>query len=711
MTTPTSNQELPPILPEDIPSTEAELSLWPAFWFGLAAALSFMAAMHAFNHDGRDAIRVGVLVLIANLVAIALNKLKTAQIIGHPSWFARMHSTTLALLGFGLFSLSYAIVLHLTIKGWRGVDLFSDLYLWADGAISMSLAFALTFALLAIAHAFYRGKLNWSSQRLTLSVISALALVFLLGPSLTIERIDSAPEVENRSMLIKQSLLAKLKNPNSEQIFLKTETVSFGYEEPKNIICVAQTRSSFLLFSWQKAKEESEASTSYDDKTAYLNKINTCASQTKAALSAGTAIEAHLYVNKLDDFFSKLQLTSEDQKLPALGVKINKLPEPLKTQLTDLLPQAYRWNFTAFDVALASKRSDDVVATMPNLDEVLPHQRQALFDMGVFKTLENVVGETDASLAQKRHENYQTQVDVGMKLGSAALIQGAMNSLLYDATTSNSYGNFKGGYTDFDYYMANRSCDIAYAKFLNSKQIPSNTQHILHLLSVMGRSQYPNLASEFEKNFSYADNSLGFPKEIQLNQCVELAKFYAETVKDFNKIDPYAESNNYQLVYDMANDAVFQWRLRDWEKKGNNGRVQDSTVHGDPAALVNAAAEVLKKQPASFEQFCAWSNHFHAWMYMVKDDQPNMVAAMVALPTQWKNAKVVYQQPEATCNFNAVYQTTNEYTTPAEGLKYGNLALKQAGIPCLGSIKDSASQLTCNVKTEPWPQPQEASAE
>jgi hypothetical protein len=184
-------------------------------------------------------------------------------------------------------------------------------------------------------------------------------------------------------------------------------------------------------------------------------------------------------------------------------------------------------------------------------------------------------------------------------------------------------------------------------------------------------------------------------------------------VKDFNRFDPFAEKNNYQLVYEMANDAVFQWRVRDWEKKGSNGRVKDTTVHGDPATLVNAAAEVLKKQPASFEQFCAWANNFHAWMYMVKDDKPDIVAAIVALPAQWKDAKVVYQQPERTCNFNAIYQTTNEYMTPEEGLKIGNLALKQAGMACTGkySAKEHSAELVCNVKTEPWPLPKDVAVE
>ncbi len=681
----TEENKSPPNPADGLPYTEASRSFWPAFWYLLSAALSFWAAINAFNHDGKEAITNGGLALVAALIGLLHVSHQKVQMSKPSHGFGRLQSYNIALIGFALFNVSSALVMHWSLKSWRGLDLWGDLYLWKEGVISMALLFALLFTTLALLYPFLRNRRHWTDQKFTWVALISSIILFFCGPEITVENNTGNPDLHH-ALYIKRSLPQVLKAATVEEDFLEASTNNWV-----PVICVAEKQSSAVFFSWKKPNPID-----------YAN----CAAEVKAALSSGRAIESDLYKNQIEYFFARLNSNPEGYRDRKLAADVSQLPEPLRSQLTALLPVKYLTSFTAFDVALATRNADAAAMTMPRLDYILPHQRQGLFNLGLFGTLENTAGETLETLAQKRHEQFQTSLNVGIMLGSKELLKSAVNNLIVGGLAGDAYSDFRGGFTDYDYYMANRHCDIGYAKFLHSEEIPPNAQHIIHLLSIIGRAQYPNLTN-LQWAFTSADDSLGLPDEKQLNACVDLAELYATTVQDFNIPTAYQINNNYDIVYGIANDGVFEWWSRDNEKIYHHGNVRDTSTRGDPAVLTNAAAAILKKQPASYEQFCAWANTSHTWQALVTKQQPKMVEPLLALAGQWKNAKTVYKTDTATCNLKILQGITNEYEKPQDALAFMNAGLKKMGIPCMGeySQKDGSSQLTCNIKTQPWPEP------
>lgn len=485
----------------------------------------------------------------------------------------------------------------------------------------------------------------------------------------------------------------------------RAETLQFN-DELTLAFCLA-SKTEFSLLS-QKTTQFPQID-HFEQEKNYQQKVKACESDFAYAVAHDEVIESPLYKGDLDTFFKRVGQLEQHLRASPLMLNPNKLPKTLATQLSKL-PNNYA-QITAFDVALVTQRVNDVIAVMPDPENVLPHQRQMLFHLGAFGAVAQAAANSDQSLAQDKFNQYQAQMNNALVTGDAKLAATALSSLINNIGVANSYSDYRGGFSDYDFLIANHGCDAPYANFLISKKILPTPQHILHLLSIIGHAQYPDIGSGFSTHtFNYADPAFGTPTTQSLPQCVVLAKLYATHVQGLN--DPelqysngYYQTNVYDEIYKIANDGVFQWWLRDDEKQYHNGRTSNTSVNGEPAILIDAAYEVLKTQPASYEQYCAWANNAHTWTALVKDSQPNMVNTILNLPKQWKNADIVYQTPNRACTLS--FGVTNEYQSAKEGAIFMNKVLTQVGIPCAGHLIQEAGayQLECKGQTQPWPTP------
>jgi hypothetical protein len=499
---------------------------------------------------------------------------------------------------------------------------------------------------------------------------------------------------------------AGLTPPSITKTF-RAETLQFNGKTTATFCLESKTESS--LFSKKTIKFPQVEQ--YQQEKNYRQKIKSCQADFDEAIAHDEVLESALYKDHLDDFFKRVQALEPHTQSRVLMLNLPTLPKTLAAQL-EALPKGHQMQLTAFDIALAAKRVDDVIATMPNPEDVLPHQRQALFHLGAFSSVEQASVNSDQTLAEEKLNNYQAQMNTAIVTGNPQLAASALSTLsniISGTGMANRYTDYRGGFSEYDFLMANQACDVQYATFLTSKKIQPTARHVLHLLSVIGHAQYPEIGSEFSNTtFTFADPALGAPSATTLPQCVALAKVYATQVNDLN--DPelqfsngYSQTNVYDELYKIAHDGVFQWWVRDDEKQYHNGRARNTTVNGDPALLINAVAEILKQQPPSFEQYCGWANNAHTWMALVKETQPSMVASILNLPKQWKNTPFIYRHPHRACNLSV--GITNEYQTQKDGLAFMNNVLKQVEIPCSGTLVEEAGayQLSCQGTTKPWP--------
>ena len=674
--------------------------LWPAFWSLTAAGFSFLAAIGAFQHEGPIAILNGGMALACACVNALLTRWQFVRRRGDEHGLARVSLTTFNLLGFAVLCAAGALVVMLSHTNRRGLDFFGDQMIWKEGVRDMALALALVFAVLGVVSWVLRQRLNWSGARYALAAAVLAACTVVFGPTLTIESLQ-AGEIDQRGMVYKYSLLDMFNV--SDEVSLGADSSLTRENDTHPVICIAQETKHFLMFGYRNARnqEPTEDAPSGED---LKRRIAQCDAEVKDALDNGRAVESVLVKGDVDRFLARMRAAPPDMQQRNLVVDIDRLPDPLKSQLTNYLPQSARLNFSAFDVALAVGNKAAAQALMPNRAGLLAHQRQGLFEMGAASMLDGIAGETAESLAEQRRGTYQTMMNLGASLGSVDLMRSAVTSMIMAGAQSNGYADFKGGYSDFDYYLANRHCDVDYAKFLLDHQQTPSTPHLLHLLSIIGVAQYPGVEQSSASTFEYADASLGLPNPTQLKRCAALGAFYGEHIKDFNQAQPgQSISHVYAAVYAQARGAVDQWWSRTPEHVPGAPADADPAAVGDPAIAIETAAAFLKRQPPSFEQYCAWANGAYAWNGLLAKQNPTMTAALRDLPKLWRKATEMRAERGASCLLEPAYSTTDAYETPAGAIKYIDAALAQAGIPChSNSLGGATYALRCTAQKKPW---------
>lgn len=690
--------EMSPESPEATPARTLPAGLWPVFWSLLAAAFSFAAAIGAFNHEGRYAILNGGMALVSSLAGVMLNRWQAAHQGDEVAPLARIPLVTMNLLGFAVLFLSGALLVELSHKGWRGLDFVGEQLIWKEGVRDMALALGLVFAALAGASWALRNNLRWSPRRSAVTAGVAAVLTLLFGPTIIFESLEGG-DLEDRALFYKYSVI-DLFGPADDVSLYADTTLENGEARP--VICVAQESSRFLIFG---TRSNAERRQSYDEPLS-SHEAALCDAEVEAAMSSGRAVEGLLFKDDLAGFFDHMRSLPAAARQRQLFVHVERLPVPLGQQLENYLPKVSGAGFRAFDVALAVGDKEAALALMPPPETLLPHQRQGLFAAGAAQAIAGLGGETEASLAQQRRDSYQTMMGIGMQLGSADLMRSAITSLVMSSFRDGQYADYKGGYTDFDFFLANRHCDVDYAKFLLDQQHQPTASHLLHLLSIVGLAQYPGSENGYSASFKYADTSLGLPNEAQLARCAALGAFYGEHVKDFNRAESGSTSivDAYTSVYDQMRGAVDEWWTRDRDRRQMPGSTEARiAVRGDPAIAVNTAVAFLKAQPPSFEQICAWTNSAYTWNRVVAKSNPEMTAAVREMSAQWRNLRTLRKGADEICTVRSPYSVTDDYETPAGAIRYIDAVLAQAGLPCRTRVDQYyGNVLACNARMEAW---------
>lgn len=160
-------------------------------WFLGMAALIVLAALAAHNYYEREAMILGAQSLVALIMGL-LHRVRAAR------WRMvtpkrRPPVATVSVAGLGLLCIAFGLIVPVAIRGWRGLDLPGDLYLWGGGAVSMGWWLGAAFLLLApILHVALSAS---KAQRSVWPWAVSWGLVaFLLGPEIVIER--SSPDAE-----------------------------------------------------------------------------------------------------------------------------------------------------------------------------------------------------------------------------------------------------------------------------------------------------------------------------------------------------------------------------------------------------------------------------------------------------------------------------------------------------------------------------------
>ncbi len=684
----------PPENPQPLSAAEtshpegAANALHAAVWFGAATLFNVLAGLAAFDHDGLAALRWGALAMAAVLVATGLRRRQRLLSLSGtdraseslPVW-AAVSPAVVSLLGSALSLGVFAGVAYWTTRGWRGLDVWGGFYLWRDGAIGLAALLGLLFLALGA----WLAATSSTTRRATGRWAPLLAIAaVLLGPGLVFEKTSSSGL---RALYIKRSPAEAFAEPWADSVVLEMKTVSVDGQD-KTRTCVVLERGARLLWAWQRPVPETEGELSGEAD-------GSCGERVQWALESGAAAESALLRGDLDGYFAKLRNDPELVHRP-IALEPARLPPGIAKPLLALLTVPAQWNYTPFDLALAARRPADARATMPDSGKLTPHQRQGLFHLG----MADLAGPDAQVLAEQQH------LQQLMLAGQADISDPALRMMMMGMSLQGSHEAARGvgGFSGLDYLMANRHCDLRYAAFLQQRGIAPHAGHAVHLVSLIGRAQYPGLSSEFQNAFPAADESLGLPDASQLPHCVELARFYGSHVKDLSA-EPSSSLDESPLrqVYRAAADAVFQWCLRDaetWRKaNGIDPRVHDVTVVGAPEIAVEAAHAMIAAQPVSFDQYCHWANHWYTWMLLANERRPQLTRLMREMAQGWARALPATRQSAASCSLSIPWNT-NEFEGMAAGMKLLNADLRRLGLPCQAVDERSvtgAFRLACKM--------------
>ncbi len=664
---------------------------WLVFWPLLASMCAFLAAYDQYTYQTHAAFLNGGLSLVASSFVLLLRRWRTETIKSVDTRLSRLTMGTLISFGFAAFFATHALMTATIFSEQRILAHVGRIMIWKEGVASMTLSLMFAFMILAAICGWRR----WSNARFTVAAVITAMIVFLFGPTLTAEIFYAGEIPARQELFFKFSLSRMMKSRND--VFL--HVVQGPHDVPEEtFICIEKRNHSLLMFGHRFGEKNSLNHDDWRRKRVQQRKTQ-CDEEIQVALTTGKAIESALYNNQPSLFFARLKADPTTYRERRVAADVAKLPEPLRSRLSLLLPVDRRWNYKPFDVALAVGDHNAIATTFPPIKALLPHQRQALFHLGLAHLLND-------SITASQNKDSRTDTTASVE---------KINATLLGYGLGKTYRTFSGNYSGFDYFMANRRCDLAYAEFLSSRNIQPTSQHILHLLSSIGYGQYPSASAYWSKpgKFFYAHPSLGAPEEHQLGQCIPLAHFYANKVQDFNSSLDAQGKSVYEAIYGIARTAVIEWVYRDGMRRISDHYHRDTRVIGNPALLFDVAAEILKRQPPSFEQYCAWANTANLWLMSVQDRNPKMVAAMAALPERWRQAKLVYRSSQAECNLKGLFTFVNEFETLEAARDFVNISLKRVDIPCqanLTVIEDddnvSGTQkdlfLRCTAKAIPW---------
>lgn len=455
---------------------------------------------------------------------------------------------------------------------------------------------------------------------------------------------------------IKRSLQDAAQKPWGRQVRLAVhDTDEFdGQGQRRRVSCIESEQRHLAWLSVISATSAPEL----DDDAAPAARWARCERESEAALQSGEAIEAALLKGNVSGYLR--QVTAAHLADP-IGLTPERLPQTLQAQLTRWLPQDVRQAPTVYDLAIATQQTDFVTRHLPGEDDVKPHQRQALFQLGQARLIEHLPGKTPESIEADRQAHREQILGMAQHLGGSIWA----NPMLYAALgAGESRAGFTGGFTAFDYFYANRHCDLPYARYLKSRDISPQVEHAQHLLSLLAFAQHGS--SPF---FKFADDSLGEPNEGDLAACRELATWYGEQVR-------YQNAEDFEGAYDHMT-GLMQAR-------------PTPPLLGGAELVPSVLAALMRAQAPSTAHRCAWVN---ATFWPLVDPTENVPPLHDAL---LKLSPMLRAQPStrAASGAAAVDPATDAsapcllnqmaYSSDPQTLSRLNRRLKELGLPCQG---------------------------
>lgn len=654
-----------------------------ALWLFLSSAFGLMLLRMSLSGENTDFLPTAAALSIAaglvGTIGLALGGVrKGTQRPVSGAALAALH-----LFGLAALAATYGLVVRATYGELGEPSFGANGYIRLYGSADLALTLALSFGLWAAINLHRRA----TGLATHLAILALLTLTtVLLGPSFSITVTGSPHD----SLASVRYTKCSLRSPctGGEQVTLKAHEIRSAPKTAR-VICVDSHQRTTWIFQHTVTFDHRRTLESQPDDNRLEALMNACRQEADAAVQAGLTIESLVYAGDTHRFIDRALSSAERHAIRPLALEVEKLPETLRSQLEHFIPPALTNALTALDVMLISGVRDIPVEFLKH-DLVLPHHRYMLFSAGIDE--HPAIADTQHTSAPRRsRRNAPTPAPTFLQTPTAP-------------TISNVYRTQHGNYSSYDYFVANRHCDLRYAQFLLERQLLPNTPHILNLLSNIGTVLYPVSRSRFDDiDFPFTDRSLGLPDARQLDDCVKLAAFYATHVDSFHILTPggrfvpsYGAPNVYDIIYELADEGAARERLL----------ARNNAVGGNPAALTQAIAEVLKPQPPSQEQFCAWTRSASNWLAVPGSTPPEVSAPLLALPEQWRREKVVYGWPyHFHCTASSPPSPPRGHRTQGTPLDHLNGTLRKTGLPCRAEQRYSHAptiEVICTVEITDW---------
>lgn len=642
-----------------------------AIWFLMASGFSLGAGFAALHYDGHIAVVYGAMALAcmtAGAVFAAISGRCTDQ---HCAQGSLPPLWVLSLGALGLMFPAFAVLARFIARRYTGFEFFDGIYALHAGLFAACVCVGGAF-LVACGFWVWRwlgGRLPAARIGLPVS-LGVVVAVFLCGP-----RIDFqlwSPD----GLISKRSLPEVIRQPLAERAGLSVvNTGTYDDNGAEQVVsCVVERGWSRLFLEKIRAVETVPGA------GADAADISRCEAESEAALQSGAAPEALLLKGDVAAYLARMKSLGGSR---AVGIDPKRIPAPLGPKIVAMVaPGGTVGAYTGFDLALATEQEATAREMMPPPEEIGPRERYGMFRLGLTSALDGVAGKTDESIAQEREASAHTMIRLGAQLGSTELMKSGVMYSLGGLVGKNEY---TGGYTDFDFYHANRNCDVAYAEFLAKRGLKPMAAQRMHLLSLVGQAQYGQ--TDAGGGFKFASADLGYPDAVQLGRCKALAKWYAKTAKDVG-------AEEIDTIYTQIGAARMAWFESERAKTGRK-------LPGGAGLTTEVAVAMLEDMPPSFPQYCAWANTVFWSLVEPTDDAPETLNPMLRLQASWRGRPPVQMALSGTADWvQTKYPEGDErndewarhcvllqtaYTNQVEQvLATLNRRFKELGMPCEG---------------------------
>ncbi|MEY4562948.1 MAG: hypothetical protein RLZZ618_2225, partial [Pseudomonadota bacterium] len=306
-------------------------------WSLVAVVANLMAAVASFSHNARVGLCWGSIALGAGVTLLLLNRVGAALRGGRFPVLKRLSAPVISVAGVGLCFGALAVAMNVVTREWRGVELWSDLYLIGDGAVAMSVWLAVAFLTLAVVAAAcpprLRRRLVWFAPVLGFSV-------FAFGPALAIEESSSR---DLRTIYFKRTLLDMVHTPIGHSVLLQMKG-GHGPQGDQVQTCVVVDRYQRLVVGWQQPAGPGEYEP-LSDADAATDAATRCGTAVRDALAKGGAPESALFHGKLDDYFKSVRAEPELWERP-VALEPRRLPGPISKTLLALVDVEHQLAYT-----------------------------------------------------------------------------------------------------------------------------------------------------------------------------------------------------------------------------------------------------------------------------------------------------------------------------------------------------------------------------